>query len=280
MSASTSDATAAEYGFDTPGRPTLVIALRDGRVSITTADVATTTVHVEGPRAGEARVEQRGERVLVVGPKPHGMFASTALDYDIKVPVDTELVVKSGSASVEVSGRLGTARIKSGSGAVALGDLSGPSTVDTGFAPVTVGDAADSLRVRSGSGEVRIGSASEVVVSTGSGDVSTERVSGKLVAKTGRGSLTVGDVEGEIAFNTGFGDAVVRRCRGGRIAVKGGRGDVRIGIADGVAVWTEMTTGFGRITSELTPRGKPEPGAPYVEIRATTASGDITLTEA
>lgn len=274
------DVMEAEYGFDTPGRPTLVVALRDGRVSITTGEGAATTVHVRGPRADEARVEQRGERIVVVGPKPHGMFASTALDYEIRCPADTELVVKSGNAGVDVTGCLRSARVKSGSGAVTLGDVSGPCTVDTGFAPIGIGRADDALRVRSGSGSVKVASARQVVVSTGNGDVAIGELDGKLVAKTGRGSLEVGEAQGDIAFTTGFGDTVVRSCRGGRIATKGGRGSIRIGVADGVAVWTDISTGSGTIRSDLPSRGKPEPGAPYVEIRATTGAGDVELSPA
>ncbi|GAB4011168.1 DUF4097 family beta strand repeat-containing protein [Nocardioides ultimimeridianus] len=229
------------HEFDTPEPTVLVVAVRDGQVVITAADVTTTTVRVTGPRADEARVEQRGGRVLVIGPRHRGFSAATHLRYDITVPTDSQLVVRSGSASLEVTGRLGTTRVKTGSGDVAVDGLSGPGVVDSGSGAISVGDSAGALRLRSGSGRVRVGSSREAVVSTGSGDISVGTLTGKLVAKSGSG-------------------------------------DLRVGVASGFAVWTDITTGSGRLTSDLPRMGEPERGAPYVEIRATTGSGDIALT--
>ncbi|GAB3856897.1 hypothetical protein GCM10028801_14650 [Nocardioides maradonensis] len=231
----------AEHGFDTPEPTVLVVAVRDGQVAITAADVVTTTVHVTGPRADEVRVEQRGGRVLVIGPRQRGFFAGSHLRYEIKVPTDSQLVVRSGSADVTVTGRLGTTRVKTGSGDVALDGLSGPGVLDSGSGALSVGDADATLRLRSGSGRVRVGSSREAVVSTGSGDISVGTLTGKLVAKSGSG-------------------------------------DLRIGVASGLAVWTDISTGSGRLSSDLPRMGEPERGAPYVEIRATTGSGDIALT--
>lgn len=275
MSETTS--TSAEYGFDTPEPTMLVVALRDGRATITAADVTTTTVHVTGPRADEARVEQRGGRVIVAGPRPRGFFGATDVHVEIKVPTDSQLVVRSGSATVVATGRLGTTRVKTGSGDVTLDDLSGPVTVDTGSGDIGIGDAEAALRVRSGSGAVRIGSTGQGLVSTGSGDVRIDSLTGKLVVKSGSGDLEIGEAQGDVAFTTASGSTVVGRSRGGRIASKGASGDVRIGVAPGVAVWTDVSTVSGRLTSDLPRMGEPERGAPYVEIRATTVSGDIAL---
>lgn len=233
--------TAAEFGFDTPGPTTLVVAVRDGQVAIAAADVLATTVHVSGPRADEARVEQRGGRVIVIGPRQRGLFGASQLRYDITLPADSQLVVRSGSATVVATGRLGQAKVKTGSGDVALDGLSGPGVLDSGSGAISVGDTAAALRLRSGSGRVRIGSSGEAVVSTGSGDINVGTLTGKLVAKSGSG-------------------------------------DVRIGVASGMAVWTDISTGTGRLSSDLPRMGEPERGAPYVEIRATTGSGDIALT--
>jgi DUF4097 and DUF4098 domain-containing protein YvlB len=178
--------------------------------------------------------------VIVVDPKPRGFFAATQLAYDIKVPSDSLLIFKGGSANITATGRLGTTRAKSASGDIALGDLSGAGVVDTASGSIALGDVEQSVRLRSGSGRVRLGSSDWAMISTGSGDISIERATGKLVAKTGSG-------------------------------------DIRIGVASGVAVWTDVQTGSGRLTSDLPKLGEPERGAPYVEIRATTGSGDIAL---
>ncbi|MCL2542530.1 MAG: DUF4097 domain-containing protein [Nocardioidaceae bacterium] len=271
------EATAAEHGFDTPKPPTLVVAVRDGRVVVTAADVTTTTVHLSGPRADEVRVEQRGDRIVVIGPKPRGLAGATDVDYEIRAPLDSELVAHSASATIASVGRLGAARVKASSGEIVLDDLSGAGVVSTGSASITVGEVAAGLRVRTGSGRVTVGAATQAAVSTGSGDVRVGRLVGRLVVKSGSGDLEVDDAEGEIAFTTGSGDIVVRRSRGGRITSKGASGDVRIGVADGVAVWTDIAAHIGRISSTLPRMGEPERGAPYVEIRAITATGHVVL---
>jgi hypothetical protein len=42
-------------------------------------------------------------------------------------------------------------------------------------------------------------------------------------------------------------------------------------------VWTDVRTASGRLTSTLAGTGEPAPDQPYLEVRATTASGDVTL---
>ena len=47
----------------------------------------------------------------------------------------------------------------------------------------------------------------------------------------------------------------------------------------GVPVWTDVHTVTGTIHSTLEGAGQPEPGADHVELRTTTVSGDIDLTQ-
>ena len=45
----------------------------------------------------------------------------------------------------------------------------------------------------------------------------------------------------------------------------------------GTPVWTDVRTASGRLSSDLPSTGEPAPDQPYLEVRATTASGDVTL---
>jgi DUF4097 and DUF4098 domain-containing protein YvlB len=65
----------------------------------------------------------------------------------------------------------------------------------------------------------------------------------------------------------------------GRVTVKGASGDVAIGVATGIPVWTDVATVTGTIRSDLQGAGQPQEGQDHVEIRVKTVSGDIVLTE-
>ena len=84
---------------------------------------------------------------------------------------------------------------------------------------------------------------------------------------------------GEAVVTTGSGDLVVAEVASGRVTAKTASGDVRIGVVSGTPVWTDVRTASGRLTSTLPSTGEPAPGQAYLEVRATTASGDVTLHE-
>ena len=54
---------------------------------------------------------------------------------------------------------------------------------------------------------------------------------------------------------------------------------MHVGVPAGVPVWTDITTVSGEIRSNLTGAGEPRDGADHVEVRASTVSGDVVLTE-
>ena len=44
-------------------------------------------------------------------------------------------------------------------------------------------------------------------------------------------------------------------------------------------MWTDVSSVSGHVRSDLVGAGQPEEGQDYLEIRATTVSGDVTLTQ-
>jgi DUF4097 and DUF4098 domain-containing protein YvlB len=271
-----------ERGFDTPAPIDLFVENGSGSVAITATETQRTTVHVAGKYADEVSISQDGEGVSVVAPKLRGGFFGndTKLDIDVVVPTGSRVVVKTGSADIEVSGTVGATKIKSGSGEVVLDVVDDVAVVDTGSGDIRIEEARGELRIRSGSGDVVIGSSTTAAVSTGSGDVQLDRTSGPVIVKTGSGDLEVGEASGDVAMNTGSGDTVIRKVRRGKITSKGASGDVRIGIPEGTPVWTDIRTVTGHLSSAIEGVGEPEPGADSVELRATTVSGDVVLVQA
>ena len=268
----------SEYTFDTPEPVQLYVENGSGHIDVTASDVARTEVRIEGRHADEVQVVHDRGQVSVIAPKTRGILGDQKLEMDIVVPTDSGLVVKSGSADVRVAGQVATTKIKSGSGDVSLERVTGPGSIDTGSGDVTLDEADALLKVRSGSGDfvaTRLGAATSV--SSGSGDIRVEHAAGPVVVKTGSGDLEIDHTEDDVTMTTGSGDTVIRTATRGKITSKGASGDVRIGVPSGTPVWTDITTVSGTVNSTLEGVGEPEPGADYIEVRATTVSGDVHL---
>ena len=84
-------------------------------------------------------------------------------------------------------------------------------------------------------------------------------------------------MDGNVAVRSGTGTLGIGRFTSGEARFKNGFGDIRIGVPEATPVWTDITTGTGRIVSDLTPTGKPAPGQPHVAVTAKTATGDVYL---
>ncbi len=267
-----------EYTFETPEPVQLYVENGSGHIDVTAADVATTEVRVEGKLADQVQVVHDRGQVSVIAPKARGIFGDQQLEMHIVVPGDSGIVVRSGSADVRVTGRVSTAKVKSGSGDVSLERLGGPGSIDTGSGDVSLTEAVGELRVRSGSGDFSADHLQAATsVSTGSGDIRVETAAAPVVVKTGSGDLEIAHAADDVTMTTGSGDTVIRHATRGRITSKGASGDVRIGVPVGTPVWTDITTVSGTVRSGLEGVGEPEPGADYVEVRATTVSGDVHL---
>jgi len=269
--------------FSTPEPVSMYVELRSGDLAITTAETDETVVEVVRPHGDDddVTVEQRGDDIVVVSRHGGrgGLFGSSRDGAHVRVtmPHDSRLVTKLGSAEVRVDGRLGESSLKSGSGDVRLDELSAKAFVETGSGDLQIGSAAE-LQVRSGSGQVtveRIGGAAQI--STGSGDVLVGTALEALSVKSGSGDLRVREVTGDVTLTTASGDLVVDRMLRGALNAKNASGDVVVGVPAGIPVWTDVSTVSGSVRSSLQGAGEPAEGQEFVELRAKTVSGDISL---
>lgn len=272
--------------FDTPEPIDLYVENGRGLVDVTATDTGgRTTVRISGERAEEYDVRDLGDgrephRIAIIAPpRSGGMFGKDPrAEIFVEVPVASALTAKVGSSDVRTHGRLADTRVECGSGDVWLDVVDGDTVVQSGSGDVQAEHLAGDARLRSGSGDIRVHRAdSAMVVTTGSGDVRVEVARDELAIKTGSGDAQVGSFDGEAIFTTGSGDLVVAEAAAGRITAKTASGDVRIGVRAGTPVWTDVHTLSGRLSSTLPPTGEPAADQPYLEVRATTASGDVTL---
>lgn len=269
-----------DHHFETHGLVRLYTEIGKGSVQVVATDTTETRVEVVGRDAEHVQVRQDGDQITVVGPKQRGIFGDHRLDVVVRLPSDSTITVRTGSAGIAVRGTVGGGQLKSGSGDVVVEVAAGALSAETGSGDIRVDEARAELKAKSGSGDVVVAEAAAgVLVSTGSGDVQVSRAHGAVVVKTGSGDVKVGDAGSDVSVTTGSGDLVVGTARRGRVTAKGASGDVHVGIPAGTPVWTDISTVAGEIRSSLNGAGQPQEGADYVEVRAKVVSGDIVLAE-
>jgi DUF4097 and DUF4098 domain-containing protein YvlB len=268
-----------EFGADGPQR--IHVELESGDVEVESREEPGLVVDVEGDRAEEVRVERTDTGLAVVGPRRAGFFShDTGCRVRLRVPVDSDLSTKLGSAGVTARGRLGLVHLTTGSGEIDLDDVR-TAVIRTGSGDVTMGTVQADADVKAGSGDVRarsVGGSARVV--TGSGSVEIGDGQGALSLKSGSGDLVVAAASGDASLSTASGDVSVGRVDRGKVQLRNVSGDIRLGIAAGTPVWTEVRTTTGRVHSTLPPVGPPRDDQAYVEVRATSVSGDIHLVPA
>src|SRR5689334_9133785 len=246
--------------FSTPAPVSLFVELGSGRLTTTAADTTEASVEVSGPRAEEFHVGFNGKRIDVIA--PHGRFFGRGDSHDVRVTVPTgsELVTKMGSADTTTKGTLGLLALKTGSGDIAIERADGPVVIESGSGDIDVRD----VHGKTG-------------ISTGSGDVVLGTVHAATVIKTGSGDLQVNRSEGDVSLTTASGDLTIGTAPRGKVTAKNVSGDVRVGIPAGTPVWTDINTVSGSVRNNLTSVGKPAKDQDYVELRASTVSGDVHL---
>lgn len=252
-----------EHRFTTPEPVRLSADNGSGQVVVTATETSETRVHVSGRHADEVEVTQQEGEIRIAPPRRRtSLFGDDSLDIEVTLPVGSSLSLRTGSADVDVHGPVGSVQVKTGSG------------------DVDVEESYEDVQVKCGSGDVRVGEAQgALAVSTGSGDVEIGRNRGPVVVKTGSGDIRFREATTEVSVMTGSGDLVIDVVREGRFHVKGASGSIRVGIPAGTPVWTDITTVSGRIHSDVEGAGEPAAGAAHVELRASTVSGDIDLTQ-
>jgi hypothetical protein len=210
----------------------------------------------------ECRVEKTGNRLVVAASKALPL-RNIPLAVTVTAPAGSQLKIRAGSADVKTTGAAGRADVATGSGDVALERADGAVTVRTGSGAITLGPTLAGLQVRSGSG-----------------DVEASSVAGSATLATGTGAIWLGVVAGEVLARSGSGDMSVAEAASGSLELITGSGEVRVGIRSGIAAEVELSSGAGKVSSELDLATTPPEGDVPLRIRARTGSGDAVVTTA
>jgi DUF4097 and DUF4098 domain-containing protein YvlB len=276
--------------FQTPGPVRLDVRLGSGEVRLETSDTAETTVTLEPLRDNdasvaavqEARVEQRGDEILVdVRDRRRGFRGADVL-VEIHCPEESSVRAKTGSADIEGRGRFGSVEVESGSGDVQFSDVSGDAEINAASGDVQIARIGGQARINTASGDVQLASvAGEARVNSASGDVQIRKTGNRLEVNTASGDVLVGEALSSVNANSASGDQTIGSVSEGKVDLKSASGDLKIGIREGSTLWVDARSRSGEVRSELPVSDLPPEGdAPHVELRANTMSGDITVVRA
>lgn len=142
---------------------------------------------------------------------------------------------------------------------------------------VSVTGRSGRVAIKAASGDITAGSLAEATLATASGDVSVEAVAVRLETRTGSGDVRIGRASGVVEAATGSGDIDVDFFDGDTLTLKSGSGDLSVGVPREVPIWQDVHTVTGDVNLNVAPAGQPDEGQRFITVRATTASGDITL---
>ncbi|MEI2776009.1 MAG: DUF4097 family beta strand repeat-containing protein [Tetrasphaera sp.] len=266
-----------EWTFATPEPVELSAGLHAGSLTVVAEARDDTIVTITGRRSEVFDVAQSG-RTIVVRP-PREWQDTGRHEIHIRLPAESDLDIGAGAADVDLQTpgcRLGEVSAKTGSGSIRI-DRVGTAALSSGSGTIRC-DEVEQVRAKSGSGDISVGRLSaDATISTGSGDVRLDDAAGAVAVKTGSGDLTVGQLAGDVRYGTASGLLTVELVRRGRVDAKTASGGVRLGIAAGTPVWTEIVSAFGRVESHLPHVGEPAPGQDSVRVRVHSASGKVVL---
>ena len=266
--------------FETPGHAAVRLDIPAGEVTVQTWGEPRVDVEVTAKRndegsqaaAAETRVEahERGGRheITVRAPKREGgrfgisWGRGPELEVVVRCPEGTDLELTTHSADLDARGTLGDVGSRSASGDVSVLD-----TQDLSFTT-----ASGDLVAASVAGALSVKSAS--------GDIDVRHVAGIATASTVSGDLRIGHAGGAATVSTVSGD-IQLELAAAAVRANAVSGDVAVAMVPGLALWIDVQSVSGDVSSELdvadAPAGEP---AEHVELRVRTVSGDVHVSTA
>lgn len=259
--------------FPLKGRINLLVRSGHGSVTVNAVDEleeASVRLTPRDPNSDileRTVVEMRGPTLVVTSPRQGGLGDLIGgwrrdrdrIDAEITVPTGTALKITTASADITVNGRAGGADIATGAASIDLDTIDGDLRLRYGSATSRTQTVTGSATLRSGSGNAHFG-----------------EVRGQLQAGFGSGDLEVDFAHNVVRSRAGSGDARIGAAHGD-VDVAAGSGAVSVGLPAGMSARLEITTGSGRVHSELPIEDRGASEDRSITIRARTGSGDVRL---
>jgi hypothetical protein len=265
--------------FETPEPIVVTVELAVGDIRIEASDRIDTVVEVrpsdstkkaDVAAARQTRVEYANGRLLVKAPKTWRLYSpfgakSDSIDVRIDLPSGSQLRGEAAVATLHSTGRLGDCSFKTSAGDLHVGSA-GAVQLRSSVGDITLEHAVGDAEVTTNSGAVRIDSiGGAAIVKNSNGETWIGDVSGDLRVSSANGNIVVEHARAAVVAKTANGNVRVDEVVRGAVLVETARGRVEIGVADGVAAWLDLETGFGRVNNSLDDAPQPEAGENRVE---------------
>ncbi|MEO8424050.1 MAG: DUF4097 family beta strand repeat-containing protein [Actinomycetota bacterium] len=258
-----------EQTFDTPGRLELELRIPAGSIRIRAEATSQTQLSIRGERdPDDFRIvfddARPGEQHLTIEYRERGKlfgWKGTEIRVDLTVPLGVVVACDTGSADLEVTGRIGSLAFRSGSGDCRFDDVDGEVN-----AKVASGDLAGST----------VGGGFSFT--SASGDARVRQIGGDAGGKSASGDISLGTVGGSVHLATVSGDVEIGSVATGSATVRSVSGDVEIGVARGTRVYLDLGSTSGDTVSELDmSEASSGRGGADLELSVGTVSGDIRI---
>ena len=145
---------------------------------------------------------------------------------------------------------------------------------------VAIAGRSGRVAIKTASGDITVGALAEGSLTAASGDITVDTAAGRLEVRTGSGDVRIGRASGTVEATSGSGDLDVGVFDGDTVTLKSGSGDLSVGLPRDVPIWQDVHSVTGDVSVTLAPAGQPDEGQRFITVRASTASGDITLRNA
>ncbi len=197
-------------------------------------------------------IEQDGNHLRIGHLEDRALTRNVSIDYELEVPVETQVSSTTGSGDVSVEGIRGPVNAKSGSGDMKFRSLH------------------SDVNLKTGSGDARLEeiSGGRVDVETGSGDVELRALRCAMRVRTGSGDIRAeGELVGDWTLHAGSGEIAVRLPSetGFDLDAHTSSGEIHTSLP----ITVQGSIGRGEL------RGKVKGGGARLELR--TGAGDISI---
>lgn len=236
---------------------TFVIESSSGSVTITGASQSGAHIEITSNRSDLENLfdisyeENPGEaRVIVRKKHDHLWEHNLQLHFDVQVPTETSVEVKTGGGSVKISNLRRDARLSTSGGSIKVSDLAANLEAHT---------SGGSIDLRQISGSAR--------VDTSGGSIQGDSIGGRLDARTSGGPITLDDVKGDLLAHTSGGSIRIANA-GGRVDADTSGGSVEVAFAQGNSRGGVVETSGGGVRVALDPHVN-------LTLDASTSSGPV-----
>ena len=233
----------------------------------------------------EVAQDAEGIKVKTIYPEDHAVLrihrgSSYSVDYDIAVPTDAKLWVRSGFGNLEVRGVQGWADIENGHGRLISRD-SGSTKLVNSFGSLEAAGATGNVWIVNNNGSVQVSTIKGALdVKDRFASITANNIEGAVTISGGNGSVELTDA-GTATVSNSFGSVTARNIHGG-LTVTNNNGQIDVDTVQGAATLTGSfgainfmnVTGYVKCTSS---NGRVKGGPTGSDAYIKTTFGEIVL---